>query len=80
MTSGSTMLGTAQPPEPMRRRSMVSPLSTMVIGPTMEPLVSAWTPEFLAQAADGDLDVLDDRVALGLLVEDEFLAGLPSRV
>ena len=41
MTFSSTIEGTAQPPEPMRRRSMVSPLSVMVIGPTIEPLRAA---------------------------------------
>ena len=41
MTFSSTMEGTAQPPEPIRRRSMVSPVSVMVMGPTIEPLRAA---------------------------------------
>ena len=41
MTFSSTIEGTAQPPEPIRRRSMVSPVSVMVIGPTIEPLRAA---------------------------------------
>ena len=41
MTFSSTMEGTPQPPEPMRRRSMVSPESRMVMGPTMVPLREA---------------------------------------
>ena len=36
-----TMEGTAQPPEPMRLRSMVSPESRMVTGPTIEPFREA---------------------------------------
>ena len=41
MTFSSTIEGTAQPPEPMRRRSIVSPESVIVIGPTIEPLRAA---------------------------------------
>ena len=41
ITFSSTIEGTAQPPEPMRRRSIVSPVSVIVIGPTIEPLRAA---------------------------------------
>ncbi len=41
MTFSSTMDGTPQPPEPIRRRSIVSPESRIVIGPTIVPLREA---------------------------------------
>jgi len=40
-TSSSTMEGTLHPPDPIRRRSITSPLSTMVSSPTMEPRLEA---------------------------------------
>ena len=49
MTFSSTMEGTAQPPEPIRRRSMVSPVSVIVMGPTIEPLARGEEVQLLAQ-------------------------------
>ena len=49
MTFSSTIEGTAQPPEPIRRRSMVSPMSVMVMGPTIEPLRVGEQVQLLAQ-------------------------------
>ena len=43
ITSGSTIDGSAYPPEPMRRQSISSPLSTSVMLPTIEPRFSANT-------------------------------------
>ena len=69
MTFSSTIEGTAQPPEPIRRRSMVSPLSTMVIGAHHRALAGGEEVQLLAQRVDRDLEVLDDRVGLVLVLE-----------
>ena len=69
MTFSSTIEGTAQPPEPMRRRSMVSPVSVMVIGPDHRALARGEEVQLLAQRVHRDLEVLDDRVGLVLLLE-----------
>ena len=48
---------------------MVSPLSMMVIGPDHRALARGEQVQLLAQGVDRDLEVLDDRVGLVLLLE-----------
>ena len=87
MTFSSTIEGTAQPPEPIRRRSMVSPLSVMVIGDAQSivagvadgdradhrALARGEEVQLLAQRVHRDLEVLDDGVGLVLLLERVLL-------
>ena len=69
MTFSSTIEGTAQPPEPIRRKSIVSPVSVMVMGPTIEPFARGEEVQLLAQRVQRDLHVLDDGIGLVLILE-----------
>ena len=59
MTLLSTMEGTAQPPEPMRRRSIVAGVGDGE-GPTIDPFARGEQVQALAQGVQRDLHVLDD--------------------
>ena len=58
---------------------MVSPLSVMVIGAHHRALARGEEVQLLAQGVQGDLEVLDDRVGLVLLLE-RVLAGVADGV
>ena len=77
--SCSQMLGMLQPPRPMRARSMRSPASFDDELPDDESAAVREEVQLLAQRVDADLEVLDDRVALALVLE-RVLARAVERV
>jgi hypothetical protein len=70
---GSQMLGIAYPPVPMRRQSISSPVVDDGDVADHRAALLREDVQLLAQRAERDLEVLEDAVGLGLVVEGLLL-------